>query len=87
MEWNLFIIGAVLLLGLYVMMALLYQPIRLLVRLLACLVTGVVLLVPANFILGYVDMHLAINPFTVLVAGILQLPGLVMLIVLSLLFV
>jgi inhibitor of the pro-sigma K processing machinery len=43
----------------------------------------VVLLSVFNFILGYVGLHVAFNPFTVLVAGILQLPGLIMLLVLT----
>jgi len=36
--------------------------------------------------LGLVNMHVAFNPFTVLVAGIFQLPGLVLLVVLTMWF-
>lgn len=36
-----------------------------------------------ELVLGFFNMHVAFNLFTVLVAGILHLPGLVMLVVLS----
>jgi len=88
MEWFLLVMGlAIILLGLYVIGVLLYRPLRLLIGLLACLVTGTVLLAILNFVLGFVDMHVAFNPFTVLIAGILQIPGLVMLVLLTLWFV
>ncbi|MBF7084171.1 pro-sigmaK processing inhibitor BofA family protein [Desulfallas sp. Bu1-1] len=83
LEWNLLVIGLAVLLGLYIVVTLFYKPLGLLVRLFVCAITGVVLLSVFNFILGYVGLHVAFNPFTVLVAGILQLPGLIMLLVLT----
>jgi inhibitor of the pro-sigma K processing machinery len=86
-EWYLLAIGAAIILsGLYVIGMLLYRPLRLLIGLLACLVTGTVLLAILNFVLGFVDMHVAFNPFTVLIAGMLQIPGLVLLVLLTVWF-
>lgn len=82
MEWNvLYVIP--LLLGLYLLLRLIYNPLGFLARLLVYLVTGAVLVVVLNLILGYAGMHVAFNLFTVLVAGILQLPGLILLVILT----
>lgn len=87
-EWFLLlVIGLIVLLGVYLIVAFLHTPLRLLTRLFVCLVTGAVFLVALNFVLGYFDMHVAVNPFTVLVAGILRLPGLVLLLIISAWFV
>jgi inhibitor of the pro-sigma K processing machinery len=81
-EWYLLAIGF-LLLGLYIMPTIAYRPLRWLSRLAGCLIIGMVLLVLLNWGLGFLDMHVAFNPFTVLVAGILRLPGLVMLVLMN----
>lgn len=87
MEWYLLLTILAGLLLFYLAAVLLYKPVRLLLNLLVCVVTGTVLLFLLNLVLGLVDMHVAVNPFTILVAGIFQLPGLVLLVVLTLWFV
>ncbi len=72
-----------LLLGLYIMPTIMYRPLRWLLRLAGCLVIGMVFLVLLNWGLGFLDMHVAFNPFTMLIAGILRLPGLVLLVLIS----
>lgn len=87
MEWYLLILAVSVLFGLYFFITLLYRPLRFMISLLMCLVTGTVLLAMLNFILGLMDMHVAFNPFTILIAGILQLPGLILLVLLTQWFV
>ena len=55
-------------------------------KLLLSAVTGVALLWLLNLALGLVNAHVVVNPFTVLVAGILQLPRLLLLVVLTMWF-
>jgi len=65
----------------------LLKPFKLLLSLAVCAATGVVFLWLLNLALGLVDMHVVVNPFTVLVAGIFKLPGLLLLVVLTMWFV
>ena len=87
MEWYLLllILGGLLLF--YLAVVVLYKPLRLLFNLAVCVVTGTVLLWLLNLALGFANMQVAFNPFTVLVAGIFHLPGLVLLVVLTRWFV
>lgn len=87
MEWNLLLTAIAVLLGMYFVVVLFRKQLAYLVRLFVCMVTGAVLLAAFNFILGYAGLHIAINPFTMLVTGILQLPGLIMLLILTRWFV
>jgi len=82
----LLIIG-LLLLSFYIMPSIMHTPLRWVWRLAGCLIVGAVLLGLLNWGLGFVDKHVAFNLFTVLVAGILRLPGLVMLVLMSQWFV
>ncbi|WP_161821038.1 pro-sigmaK processing inhibitor BofA family protein [Sporotomaculum syntrophicum] len=82
MEWFLLVIG-LLILGLYVNATIISKTLRWLFSLVGYLFIGTVLLVLLNWGLGYLEMHVAYNPFTVLVAGILRLPGLVVLVFMS----
>lgn len=86
MEWKIFFIGLAGLLGLYLVGTVLFKPLRFLIRLAAWALLGVVLLTVLNLVLGHLGFHIAINPVTVLTAGILQLPGVVLLVVVSCLF-
>jgi len=85
-EWYLLLIILAGLVLFYLAAVVLYKPFKLLLSLALCAVTGVVLLWLLNLALGLVNMHVAFNPFTVLVAGIFQLPGLVLLVVLTMWF-
>ncbi|WP_051273369.1 pro-sigmaK processing inhibitor BofA family protein [Desulfotruncus alcoholivorax] len=82
MEWNLLIIGATVFAGVF-FLAGLFKPLGLLIKLAIPAVTGVILLSICNFILGFLNMHLAVNFFTILIAGILQVPGIIMLLIIN----
>jgi len=82
MEWNLLVIGAIMVVGLLSLLVL-FKPLGLLLKLALYAVTGVIILSICNFILGFLDMHLAVNLFTILIAGVLQVPGIVMLLIIS----
>ena len=87
MEWKYVIIGLVGLLGLYLVGTALFRPLKFLIRLIAWAVLGVVLLLALNSTFGYFGFHIAINPLTILTAGILQLPGIALLVLLNVLFI
>jgi len=85
-EWYLLISILAGLVLFYLAAVVLYKPLKLMLSLVLCALMGVVLLWLLNLVLGLVNMHVAFNPFTVLVAGIFQLPGLVLLVVLTMWF-
>lgn len=84
MEWQLVLLGLLGLAGLYLVGSFLVTPLKYLYRLFACVVVGVLLLVVVNLGGSFWGFHVAINPATVLAAGLLQIPGVVLLIVLTL---
>lgn len=87
MEWKYVIIGLTGLFGLYLVGTALLRPLKFFIRLAAWAVLGVVLLLAINAAFGYFGFHIAINPLTILTAGILQLPGVALLVLLNVLFV
>lgn len=58
-------------------------PIKYLVKLIINGVVGGILLILVNLLGGFVGINLAINPITAIIAGILGVPGVVLLIVLQ----
>jgi len=86
MEWKLILISVVGLLGLFLVGPVMVRPLKLLLRLVIYLLAGGVLLYVANILLNQVGMRVAINPVTLFTAGVLQIPGVVLLAVLSCLF-
>lgn len=87
MEWKLVVIGLAGLVGLYLIGTVIYQPLRFLVRLAACMLLGCGLLLALNAVFGHWGFHIAINPVTVITAGILQLPGVALLALVSYLII
>ncbi|HBC91886.1 MAG TPA: SigmaK-factor processing regulatory BofA [Pelotomaculum sp.] len=87
MEWKYVMIGLAGLFGLYLVGTSLFRPLKFLIRLTVWTVLGVVLLLAINGAFGYLGFHIAINPLTILTAGILQLPGVVLLVLLNVLLV
>lgn len=83
MEWKLVFTGLAGLLGLYLVGTVLFRPLRFLIRIVAWLLLGVVLLAAINILFGQFGFHIAINPVTILTAGILQLPGVVLLVLVN----
>lgn len=86
MEWNYVIFVLLGALGLFLMGAVAFRPLKILLKVGACLVVGMVLLVIMNIFLGMAGMHIAINPFTALLVGILHVPGVILLVFLNYLF-
>lgn len=80
MEWKYIFIGLAGLLGLYLVGTVLFRPLKFLIRLAAWAMLGGVLLMAINAVFGHFGFHIAINPATILTAGILQLPGVVLLV-------
>ncbi|MDW7675001.1 MAG: pro-sigmaK processing inhibitor BofA family protein [Bacillota bacterium] len=61
----------------------LLKPIKLVVKLIYNSIIGLVLLLVINFIGGFFGLTIAINLITVLVAGLLGVPGLGLLVILQ----
>lgn len=70
--------------GLYLLGSFVVTPLKYLFRLFAYVVVGALLLAVVNFGGSFFGFHVAINPVTILTAGLLQVPGVVLLIVLTL---
>lgn len=86
MEWKTVMIGLIGLFGLYLVGTVLFKPLRFIIRLVAWALLGVVLFMAINTAFGHFGLHIPINPVTIFTAGLLQLPGVVLLVVLSCMF-
>lgn len=75
------ILGLFLLLLTYKLFA---RPLRLLFKLLINSVIGLVLLLLLNFVGGFFNISIGINLFTVLLSGLLGLPGIALMLILQL---
>ena len=62
---------------------LLIIPLRYLVKLIINGIIGGILLFLINLLGGFIGLHIAINPLTAIIAGVLGVPGVVLLIVLQ----
>jgi len=80
LEWKLVVISLAGLLGLYLVGTVLFHPLRVLIRVAAWMLLGGILLAAFNAALGHSGLHVAINPVTLLTAGVLQLPGVALLV-------
>ena len=83
MEWKYIFIGMAGLFGLYLVGTVLFRPLKFLIRLAAWAMLGGGLLVAINAVFGHFGFHIAINPATILTAGILQLPGVMLLVLVN----
>ncbi|CCO08541.1 pro-sigmaK processing inhibitor BofA family protein [Desulforamulus hydrothermalis] len=79
MEGKTILLSLLGLLGLYLFGTIFARPLILLGKLVVSLAVGGIMLVLVNVLLGGLGLHIAINPFTLLTAGILQVPGVVLL--------
>lgn len=68
---------------LYILGMLLVIPIKLIIKLIINGVLGGLLLLITNFIGGFIGLSIVINPLTAIIAGILGIPGVVLLIILQ----
>ena len=78
-----YIVGIIVL---YILGRLLLVPVRALTKLIFNAVIGGIALVIINFIGGFFKFHIALNVVTAMIAGILGVPGVVLLVVLKILF-
>ena len=83
MEWKTVFLSLAGLFVLYLAGSMLLKPLRWLIRVASWALVGVVLLVVINVIFGRAGFHIAINPVTVLTAGVLQVPGVLLLVLLN----
>lgn len=67
----------------WLLVAILKTPMKLLLKLLLNMLCGFVMLFVFNFIGGFFDLSLGMNTTNALVAGVLGIPGLVLLILLQ----
>jgi inhibitor of the pro-sigma K processing machinery len=81
MEWKTILLSLLGLFGLYLFGTIFARPLVWLGKLGLSLVVGGMLLALVNVICGGLGIHIAINPVTLLTAGILQVPGVVLLVV------
>ncbi len=68
---------------LYILGMLLVVPIKLLIKLIVNGVLGGILLLIVNLIGSFLGFNIVINPLTAVVAGILGIPGVILLIILQ----
>lgn len=71
--------------GLILILKVFTWPFKILMKLLINGVLGVILLILVNFVGEYINLHIAINPATALIAGFLGVPGVILLIVMTML--
>jgi len=82
---NVIMAALFLLVILYLIAQVFMKPIKLLWKLLFNSAVGLILLLVVNYIGGYFDFSLPINIITVLIAGFLGLPGILLLVCFQLL--
>lgn len=82
---NVIMAALFLLVILYLVAQVFMKPIKLLWKLLFNSAIGLVLLLIVNYVAGYFDFSLPINIITVLIAGFLGIPGILLLICFQLL--
>lgn len=87
MEWKTVLLGLLGLMGLYLVGSFFVTPMKWLGRLLGCLVMGTVLLAVVNLGGSLFGLHIAINAITILTAGLLQVPGVILLVLAKVLLI
>jgi len=69
----------------YIVAQVIMKPIKLLWKIIINSAIGLVLLMVANYLAGYIDFNIPINIITVLIAGFLGIPGILLLVCFQLL--
>jgi inhibitor of the pro-sigma K processing machinery len=82
---NVIIAALFLLVILYIVAQVFIKPVKLLWKLLINSAVGLVLLVLVNYLASYFDFSLPVNIISILIAGFLGIPGVILLICLQLL--
>ena len=68
---------------LYTLARLFAGPLRTVFRFLLYICLGIILIYGANWLGGFFGATLAVNPFSILIAGFLNIPGLILLFVIQ----
>ncbi|MCF6462372.1 pro-sigmaK processing inhibitor BofA family protein [Clostridium sp. Cult1] len=68
---------------LYIIGILLVIPIKMIIKLIVNGVLGGILLLIVNLIGGFIGISIAINPLTAIIAGILGIPGIILLLIIQ----
>lgn len=76
---------AVIVLGLFILIKLLFAPIKLIFKLLLNALTGFLILILVDIVGGFFDFSLPLSLFNVLIAGGFGIPGVLFLILINLL--
>ncbi|QXM07147.1 pro-sigmaK processing inhibitor BofA family protein [Crassaminicella indica] len=82
-ELNIILAYAFGLILLYILGYILLIPIKWIIKLVYNGIIGGIMLLLINLAGGFFDIHIAINPITALVAGLLGVPGVVLMIILQ----
>lgn len=80
MEWKIVLLSLIGLFGLYLFGTIFARPLVLIGKFSLSLIIGGALLFLVNFVCSGLGIHIAINPVTLLTAGILHVPGIVLLV-------
>ena len=83
MEWTTIVPAVLGLLGLYLLVMFFVKPLRLIFKLIIYLVIGALLLTFVNLISSNFGVHIPLNPFTLITAGVLQVPGVILLLLMA----
>lgn len=83
MEWKTVFLAMAGLFVIYLAGSALLRPLKWLFRVASWALAGVILLVVINAVFGRMGFHIAINPVTVLTAGVLQVPGVLLLVLIN----
>ncbi len=83
MEWTTILLALAGLFVLYFLVMFFLKPLRLIIKLAVYLVIGALLLTLVNLISANFGLHIPLNPFTLLTAGVLQVPGVILLVLME----
>ncbi|MTI82070.1 MAG: pro-sigmaK processing inhibitor BofA [Firmicutes bacterium] len=83
MEWTTILLALVGLLGLYLVGIFIVKPLKLIFKLVVYLVVGAFLILFVNLISSQFGIHIPLNPFTLITAGVLQVPGVILLVLME----
>ncbi len=85
-EFNVVIAYVFGLILLYIVGWVLLVPLKIVIKLIYNSIIGGVILILINVVGGFLGIHIGINPLTAIIAGVLGIPGVVLLLLLQVIF-
>ncbi|MCG8501236.1 MAG: pro-sigmaK processing inhibitor BofA family protein [Firmicutes bacterium] len=85
-EFNVIIAYVFGLILLYIVGWVLLVPLKIVIKLIYNGILGGIILIVINVIGSFMNIHIGVNPLTALTAGVLGIPGVVLLLILQLIF-